>query len=290
MPKISKLKWKKPKRKKRPIVMLVDGDIIAYQAVTEAMVEHQNEHDEWTYTVNMDAVKEMLDTRMSEHERELRADETVMCFGGKGKNWRARIMPEYKANRTGKKPLGYWACVEWMMEEWNGKRTRSLEADDLVGMAATDPEFMPGYDKIMVSEDKDFNCIPGKLYNPRYPERGVVEISERQADEFHLMQALAGDGTDNYKGCPGIGMLTAERLVRGDLAGKSVSFIWTRIVAEFKKKGLTEADALMNARVARILRASDFKNGKVVPWTPPKSEVKTRRRSRAEAKKKSIKQ
>jgi DNA polymerase-1 len=41
-------------------------------------------------------------------------------------------------------------------------------------------------------------------------------------------------------------------------------------VCAFKGKGRTEADALLQARVARILRSCDYDLGarRVIPWTP----------------------
>jgi len=45
---------------------------------------------------------------------------------------------------------------------------------------------------------------------------------------------------------------------------------WPSVVEAYKKAKLTEEDALMNARCARILRASDwdFKKEEVKLWTP----------------------
>jgi DNA polymerase-1 len=42
------------------------------------------------------------------------------------------------------------------------------------------------------------------------------------------------------------------------------------VVDAYLKAGLTEEDALMNARMARILRAEDwdFENNEVKLWTP----------------------
>jgi DNA polymerase-1 len=49
---------------------------------------------------------------------------------------------------------------------------------------------------------------------------------------------------------------------------------WNAIVRAYEKKGLTEADAIREARMARILRASDFdfKTMRPIPWMPPTKE------------------
>jgi DNA polymerase-1 len=45
---------------------------------------------------------------------------------------------------------------------------------------------------------------------------------------------------------------------------------WAAVVAAYEKAGLTEQDALTQARLARILRYSDWDNEKKEPilWTP----------------------
>ncbi len=84
-----------------------------------------------------------------------------------------------------------------------------------------------------------------------------------------MYQTLTGDSTDGYKGCPKVGPVAAARLLEplmGEPAG-----MWIAVLLSFKKAGLTEADALVQARVARILRHTDydFTNKLPILWTPP---------------------
>jgi DNA polymerase-1 len=46
--------------------------------------------------------------------------------------------------------------------------------------------------------------------------------------------------------------------------------MWERVVSAYEKAGLSEAEAITQARVARILRASDydFVNKSVKLWSP----------------------
>ena len=78
-------------------------------------------------------------------------------------------------------------------------------------------------------------------------------------------QLMLTTAVDNYPGCPGVGPVKAA----GILAGNATS-AWSRIVAAYHKKGLTEDDALVQARIARICRASDydFSAKSVRLWTP----------------------
>jgi hypothetical protein len=74
------------------------------------------------------------------------------------------------------------------------------------------------------------------------------EITEAQADRFHMIQTLTGDVTDGYPGCPGIGPVKAEQIlnVRETVpAGADPSRIRCRryvacCVEAFKKAKLTE--------------------------------------------------
>lgn len=80
------------------------------------------------------------------------------------------------------------------------------------------------------------------------------------------MQTLAGDQTDNYPGCPGVGMKTADKLLDG-LIQKDM---WSCVVERFNKAGLEEEEALLQARLAHILQVGeyDFDTNSVVMWTP----------------------
>jgi DNA polymerase-1 len=115
--------------------------------------------------------------------------------------------------------------------------------------------------------------VPGEHYNPKTAERFTV--LEAQADYWHMQQTLTGDATDGYKGLPGCGPKGAAKIlvqVGGGVAANWVSdWYWPRIIEAYENAGLTEADALVQARVARICRNSDydFSERKVILWTPP---------------------
>ena len=83
------------------------------------------------------------------------------------------------------------------------------------------------------------------------------------ADRFHLYQTLVGDQTDNYKGCPGVGPVKAETALGANPT-------WASVVGCYEKAGLTEEDALVQARVARILRHGEYNKMtcEVKLWTP----------------------
>jgi DNA polymerase-1 len=110
------------------------------------------------------------------------------------------------------------------------------------------------------------------LFNPDKPDEGVVPISPARADWYHLMQTLTGDPTDNYSGCKGVGPVKAEKLLPAtdhDQAWDG-ALAWERVSEAFNKAGLTDDDALTQARIARVLRHGDynFETAEVRLWTP----------------------
>ena len=141
------------------------------------------------------------------------------------------------------------------MEHYDFTCEPSLEADDLLGLMSTD--------NIMVSIDKDLQTVEGKHYNPDKGE--LYEVTADEAHYNHMFQTLCGDSTDGYKGCPSVGAKTAEKILdvpTGDM--------WSEVLATYEKKGLTYEDALIQARIARILRGDEYNldTGEMNLWTP----------------------
>ena len=168
----------------------------------------------------------------------------------------------------------------------------NLEGDDLIGIHATKPH---KGERVVYSADKDLKTVPGLHWCPEDGE--VIEVSKYDADTKFFEQVLTGDPTDNYAGCPGVGIKGAtefldepfnlvnqtrtlksgpnkgqERIswVKEPLEVHNYADVWEGIVSHFHKAGLTERDALIQARCARILRHGeyDFKKKKVILWTP----------------------
>jgi DNA polymerase I len=126
-----------------------------------------------------------------------------------------------------------------------------IEADDTLGILCTHPKLVPGK-RIVVTIDKDLLQIPGHHYNPDRDEKRVVSLDG--GDRWFFQQVLTGDATDNYPGCPGIGPKRAS----GILDATEPDTRWSAVVAAYKAMGLTEANALVQARLARILRHTDY--------------------------------
>lgn len=248
--------------------LLVDGDTLIYAAASAS--EYEAQWSEWLFTYHADfaVAQEALVSRMEHIADSLNVDEVVMALSD-GANWRKRVMPEYKEHRKKtRKPIVYGPLRDFAAERWRTYQKPALEGDDVLGIIATTPRLFPG-EKIIVSIDKDMKTIPGLHVN--YAKAGtsgsweddIMVVTEAEADVYHLTQTLTGDRTDGYPGCPGVGAVSAEKIL-----GDSPS--WEKVVAAYAKAGLSEAVALQNARVARICRASDWdsKKQEVILWNP----------------------
>lgn len=89
----------------------------------------------------------------------------------------------------------------------------------------------------------------------------TVTIDPEEGRRWHLIQTLAGDQTDGYSGCPGIGVKRAVSLFEED------GYNWDVVVKAFKAKELGEDVALMNAQLAKILTNKEY-DGRVIHWHP----------------------
>lgn len=242
----------------------------------------------WTIHSDQHEAERNLTNKIDTVMDDLKADACVVALTDTQENYRKAILPTYKSNRKDqRKPLLLGHLKDFLRSAYETYDRPTLEADDILGILSTGQK-IPG-EKIIVSIDKDLKCIPGLLYNDSKPMDGIQEITEQQADYWHMMQTLTGDVTDGYAGCPGVGKVKAEAMLAGNPKGglnhgvnedcgciecrlvhRDPAAMWERVVAAFVKAKLGEEEALRQARVARILRASDydFKNKKPILWTP----------------------
>lgn len=243
--------------------LLVDGDLVVYRAAAAAQTSVEFEPGQWSYSCDEDEARQRVDSELGHFKRHLKADAMLVMFSDSGNNWRRELCPSYKAQR-GAKPAAYSSVREYVEETYRCVSLPRLEADDVMGLYSTGKK-VEG-DKIIVSSDKDMRTIPGLLFNPGHEEDGVVRISREEADYAHAMQTLTGDRVDGFAGLPGCGPKKAEKI----LAGLKQSEWWGAIVKAYATKDLTEEHALLQARLARILRNGEYvlKTKEIKLWTP----------------------
>ena len=232
--------------------LLIDADFIVYKACAAAE-EDLDFGDDVILVVSRftEAYKNVARELSRIKERFMWDVPEMILFFSDSNNFRKKIYPDYKGHRNRKKPCGFKRVITELAKEYNLIRRPELEADDAMGIYATKH---PG--NIIVSPDKDMRQIPGKLYNMDE----VIDITPEDGMQWHYIQTLAGDQTDGYSGVPGVGIKRAVALF------EEHGYKWSTVVKAFEDKGMTE-DALMNARLAKILTTNEY-DGRVIYWSP----------------------
>ncbi len=228
--------------------LLVDADIMIFQSAASNQKVYVWDEEISSEVIDRDKAIEDVESFIDSLLKSTGTKEALFCFSS-SPNFRYSVLPSYKHNRKGKeKPKLLPDLRAYVEENYPTKIKPCLEADDVLGILAT----ISPNKYVLASIDKDLLQIPATHYNWRTGE--TVEVSVEEADRFFYKQVLTGDSTDGYKGCPSIGQKRAEKILDEITNGD----YWTAIVATYEKKGLTEKDALQQARVARILRKSDY--------------------------------
>lgn len=255
--------------------VLIDGDILVYKAALVSQEEFEEniiDDDEWLLQIIKFAHKnkaiKYIEETIARICKQTKSQNCAIALSDKESNFRKLLNPDYKGNRKKPKPLLHGFLREYFKKAgYKVYEKPSLEGDDVIGILATSDKIIKG-DKVIWSFDKDFKTIPCKFRkeNPDGSHESKV-ISEEEADWNFMYQTLIGDSTDGYKGCKGVGDKTARKLL-GEIGEKTLIQMWDIVKEQYIKAGLKVEDALLNARMARILRVSDydFKNKKVKLW------------------------
>lgn len=243
---------------------LVDADIVIYRHA------FRNQKDlDFVVKTDIDKARKDLDADLRSIKRKLKLDQLIICLSDKKhRYWRHDIFPDYKPGRGGTRPELLGELRIHMRDNYQCFVRPKLEADDIMGILATHPTLVPGK-KIIISTDKDMLTIPGWTYRYGDPDAKPHKQSEWEADKWHMMQTLTGDSTDGYPGCPNVGPIKATEALWGVLPD-DFEKLWETVVSLFIARGLSETDALLQARLARICRAGDyaFHKKEVILWTP----------------------
>ena len=252
------------RKRKKKNTLLIDADILVHRAAVRN--EHEicwdTDTEVWSLHADLKEAKDDLAREIAELEELLGSVRTILGFSAKH-TFRHALNPQYKAARKkGRKPVVFHQLRSWAKSNWESIEWPALEADDVLGVLAKSHS-VPS-PKIVVSDDKDLETIPCQLFKPSKPELGVQKVTYKSARRKHLLQTLTGDSTDGYPGLPGCGPKTAEKLL--DKA------TWAEVVSAYEAKGLNETEALLQARMAKILTPPLFNQDthEVTLWDPKK--------------------
>ena len=255
----------------KPRLLLVDTDTLIYAAATRAEVNTDWGDGQWSLTANLYEGKSNFKLDLKRLLKLAEADEFRLALSDyDNPRWREGVLDSYKSHRKGRRPLIYDPLRKWLAAHPKASTVPHLEGDDILGMWMTNPDFAPLFEKVCCSIDKDLRQVPGLHINYQHArDNGNWEpetVTEEAANRFHMFQTLTGDAVDGYKGLPGCGPKGAEKI----LGGVTADLMGPLVVAAYEKAGLTAEDALIQARVARILRHEDYDytRGEVILWSP----------------------
>ena len=253
------------KPRSRPKQLIIDGDIIAYRSAAAA--EKATDWGDGIHTIHAieSDVRNIIDQSIGSLLVGSGAKSFYLCLTSKT-NFRYTVDRTYKHNRKEiRRPMLLEYAKEYLNNIGPCLMYPKLEGDDVMGILATTPS---KYDRIIWSGDKDLKTIPGLHYDKDL--RRVYTISEEEANRKWFMQVLTGDTSDGYPGCPGSGPKDAEKVL-SDISLLDTLSMWKAIVKRFEKAKLSENEALVQARLSRILRYGeyDIKAAEITLWNPP---------------------
>jgi len=174
------------------------------------------------------AIMGFMNSLMDVIKRE-RPDHLAVAFDNGGSTMRNDIYPEYKAHRDAT-PDAIKIAIPYIQQLLKAMHipiieVKGFEADDLIGTIAKQAE-KENYQVFMVTPDKDFAQLVSEnifMYKPARMGNGIeiwgvpevlakfeIEHPEQVIDFLGMM----GDAADNIPGLPGVGEVTAKKLLK----------------------------------------------------------------------------
>ena len=174
------------------------------------------------------AIMGFMNSLMDVIKRE-KPDHLAVAFDKGGSDYRYEMYQEYKAHRD-ETPEAIKIAVPYIQELLKAMHIpimekAGFEADDLIGTLAKQAE-KEGYQVFMVTPDKDFAQLvsenifmykPARMGNdieiwgiPEVLKKFEIERPEQVIDFLGMM----GDSADNIPGFPGVGEVTAKKLLK----------------------------------------------------------------------------
>lgn len=159
----------------------------------------------------------------------------------------ATIRP-YKGNRANlRKPYHLKACRNFLIGQYDAIVCEGYEADDAVSMAAyADPS------RIIISNDKDLNMVPGTHYD--WVKEWLYSIDKEEGMRNFMMQLLIGDTVDNIQGIEGCGKVTAKQILDG------ASNMFCAVGAAYAASSYTDPEAALEEMARLLWMAKDEPN------------------------------
>jgi DNA polymerase I len=196
-------------------------------------------------------------------------DHLAVAFDKGGSDYRYEMYKEYKAHRD-ETPEAIKIAVPYIQELLRAMHIpimekAGFEADDLIGTLAKQAE-KEGYQVFMVTPDKDFAQLVSEnifMYKPARSGNdieiwGVPEVLEKFEIEDPLQVidflGMMGDAADNIPGLPGVGEVTAKKLLKEFGSMENLLANTDKLKGAMKEKIEANAElGILSKKLARIL-------------------------------------
>lgn len=246
-------------------IFILDGMALMYRAFY-AFINSPMRNSEG---MNTSAMFGFANTLISLIEKE-KPSHIVACLDPSGPTFRHEQYKEYKANRQAM-PQELRDSIPWIIEIIEAMkiplvRIPKYEADDLIG-TFTRMSDEAGLASYIVSQDKDLGQLLSPLCSFWKPGRKGSEFEIISEADFlaewsieRPMQiidvlALMGDASDNIPGVPGVGAVTAKKLVAQFGGVKEILEHSSEIKGKLREKIENNADsARLSYELATICR------------------------------------
>ncbi|NLB03770.1 MAG: DNA polymerase I, partial [Bacteroidales bacterium] len=152
----------------------------------------------------------------------------AVAFDPPGPTFRHTAFEAYKAQREKTPETIIWSIpyIKDILRAYQIPilEVEGFEADDVIGTLSLKAE-REGFEIFMMTPDKDFGQLVSErsfIYRPRYGSSefevmGIKEVNKKFGLDHPCqiidLLSLMGDASDNIPGCPGIGIVTAQKLI-----------------------------------------------------------------------------
>ncbi|WP_426095070.1 DNA polymerase I [Flavobacterium sp. DSR2-3-3] len=174
------------------------------------------------------AIMGFMNSLMDVIKRE-KPDHLAVAFDNGGSQLRNDIFPDYKAHRDAT-PEAIKIAIPYIQELLKAMHipiieVKGYEADDLIGTIAKQAE-KENYKVFMVTPDKDFAQLVSEnifMYKPARMGNGIeiwgipevlAKFEIERPDQVIDFLGMMGDAADNIPGLPGVGEVTAKKLLK----------------------------------------------------------------------------
>jgi len=257
--------------------LLIDGDRLVRLFATRV---EAGARDHLTRNVHAQEEKTILElnTYIAGLQHRFAAPPPVIAFSDPA-HFRRRLYGDYQAYSHFEThgSLLHRGLLNYIRRNLNCEGYAGMESADVLGVLATAPN-PENLRRFGIGSSRLLESVPGEWLDMHTGE--VKMVAPFAADVAFYRHTLLGNPADNYEGCPGMNAEAADALLHPFARQEEThaeqpalwhKAVWAAVAAAYGLAGQTAADALLCARLSRVLRFEDydFKNREVKFWQPP---------------------